>query len=603
MALLVSTAWKEAIKGQFRYPAYMRVLLTVAPPGMREGAVTTSPFTEAITNVATITDGNSDYCEAVATFETRRWPGDGHMYLPDTSPSGNKPIEWWSNTCLYTDANPVTLRMVFDTTYSIPGLYVVWDTETNSWPTKFTVVGYNVYGAEIGRYVITSVTQVEQYVEAQFDDIKTMDIFVHTWSKPEWRVRINEIVFGLYLRLGNNEIRTGELGVSSTLISEELPQFELSFVINNYDKSFDPKLQTGYSKYLVEKQQVKMQWGFEVSYGKVEWMDAWPLYLSSWQIPADTPEVSLSATHRLGFITSDYTKGTYNGSLKSMYNIALEVLQNSGIIHEQDSEIPWELDLLLKDFYTRAPVPIVASNVALQYVANAVGFFYDSNPINGFVRIRSSGKTPGYAITKAQQLGDPAFDIQDRLKSISVGMRSFSPKTTTEEVYKAELSLAGSAVLTARFGGDSIVVNPTITITGATVTASVYYARSAVLTIVAPAGGADVIIKINGTVVEEFVTFVTTYTNPEVSNGLEIEIDNPLMTEMSMATSLTSFLVDYYSKRIHLTVPYLGYPELELCDLISIPTTYGSSSGRIEKLNLSFNGGYDGSIEAVLEVD
>lgn len=599
MALPVSLNWKEAIKAQFRYPGYLRVVLTVAPPGMREGAVPTTEYTEPITDIDSIVDGNDDAREPAATFELNRWKGDGSQYLLSQKTELNRALEWMSNTVHFDATKPILIHIDFDQPYSIPGLYIIWDTETGSYPTDWEVEGYNVYGTSIGVYHITQTSSNEEYTEAEFNDIKAMDIRINSWSKDEWRVRINEIIFGLYLKLDNDRILSSEFNASAPLTAEDLPTFNLSMTISNYDHDFDPKLQTGYSKYFAQRQQVKVQWGFDVAHGQREWMDAWPMYLNAWDVPADNPQVKLEACSRLDFITTDYIQGQYDGEAHNLYDLADHVLRNSGIIQEQDTEIPWELDSALSNFSTRAPVPIAASNQILQLIANAACHLYDTNPINGYVRLREAVIPTTYEVTMAQQLGDPAYKIIDRLKSIKIGLHSFSPKSETSEVYKTEMVMTSAKRVTAYFNSGYIVDSPQVVATNATVTIVVQYARALVMDVAPNSSGATVTVVIAGTVVEESTSMIETYNNPEVANGLEVEVDNELVTEMDMLQHISDFLVSYYTRRNHLTIPYLGYPELELGDTVAVPTTYGQSDGDIVGLKLTFNGGFNGTLNVV----
>jgi hypothetical protein len=68
---------------------------------------------------------------------------------------------------------------------------------------------------------------------------------------------------------------------------------------------------------------------------------------------------------------------------------------------------------------------------------------------------------------------------------------------------------------------------------------------------------------------------------------------------METATYLANYLVSYFSRRNHLSIPYLGYPELEVGDRVDVPTTYGDDSGDIVSTKLSFNGGFSGTLDIV----
>lgn len=599
MALPVSNTWKDKIKGQFRYPGYLRVLLTLVPSEIREDAKASTHYTEQISSLGQLTNGITLAREPVATFERNRWIGDGSQYLPSSDASQNNEIEWWSNTVYFNRDNPIELTFTFSRPFSFSGIFATWDTETNSWPNDWEALGYGVDGEVKHRYSIKDTQSAESYTDAPFDDIVMLRMRIFSWSAPEWRVRINEIMFGTFIDFNNDVITQADFSATSSLVTEDLPTCQFSFTFNNYDKLFDPQLKRGYSKYLAQKQLVQAQWGFETSYGNIEWMDPWPLYLSSWRIPSDSQAVTLEAHSRLNFLDVEYYKGVYDGQKHNMYDIASHILRNSNIIKEQDPEIPWEVAPSLRNFYTRAPMPIAASNALLQLIANATGHLLDTNLRNGYVRIKEGIVNTDYEIGINQQMGDPSFEIQDRLKSIRIGLHSYSPKGEISEVFKTELNVSGKTDMTCYFNSGAIVRNPIASATNATITVGATYARVMLLSVTPIDPGQPVTIVINGEEIVESVTMLELYNNPEVPRGVEVEVDNELITEMETATYLANYLVGYFSRRNHLSIPYLGYPELEVGDRIDIPTTYGDDSGDIESTKLSFNGGFSGTLGIV----
>lgn len=599
MPLKVSDTWKEKIKGQFRYPGYLRVLLTLVPNEIREDAKASTHQTEPISSLGQLNDGIAIPREPVATFEKNRWLGDGSQYLPSTTTNQNKEIEWWSNTVHFDKNNPIELTFTFSRPFSFSGIFATWDTETNSWPTDWEALGYDLNGGVKHKYVVKDTKSAESYTDAPFDDIVMLRIRIFAWSAPEWRARINEIMFGTFLDFNNDVITQANFSATSSLITEDLPTCQFLFTFNNYDKLFDPQLKRGYSKYLAQKQLLRAQWGFETSYGNIEWLDPWPLYLSSWKIPSDSQAVTLEAHSRLNFLDVEYIKGVYDGQKHNMFDIAEHILRNSNIIKEQDPEIPWEVAPTLRNFYTRAPMPIAASNALLQLMCNATGHLLDTNLRNGFVRIKSGVVDTDYEIGINQQMGDPSFEIQDRLKSVKIGLHSFSPKGETSEVFKTELYLSGKTELTCYFNSGAIVSNPIASATNATITIGATYARVMLLSVTPINPAQPVTVVINGEEIVESVTMLELYSNPEVPRGVEVEVDNELITEMEAAEYLADYLVKYFSRRNHLSIPYLGYPELEVGDRVDVPTTYGDDSGDIVSTKLSFNGGFSGTLDIV----
>lgn len=601
MSLEVSGTWKDSIKGQFRYPGYLKVLLALVPDEIREGATADVSQTEEISSSAQLIDGVSAGREPVATFEKNRWRGDGSQYLPSPTASKNNEIEWWSNTTNFNEQSPIELYFHFDNVFSFVGLFVTWDTETNSWPTDWEVTGYGLDDSE-QTYRITTTNSSDEFAEVPMDYITRLRIRIFQWSKPDWRVRINEVMFGTYLTFNNDNINRADSSVAVSPIMEELPTCQFSFTFSNYDKAFDPQLQQGYAKYLTRKQQLKAQWGFETSYGNIEWMEPWPLYLNGWHIPADSPEVTLTANSRLNFMDTEYIKGVYDEQRHSMYDLAEHIFLNSNILKETNPEIPWEISPTLKDFYTRAPLPISATNSLLQLIANATGHTLDTNLRNGYIRIKPPVIETDYTVGVAQQLGDPAFEIQDKLKSVKVGLHSYSPTGEVTEVYKTELVLSKVSEVTCYFNSGKIVRNPQMQYTNAIIQIVATYARAMVLRVIPTLPKNPefpITLTIYGEVIEESVSMLEMYNDPKIPRGVEVVVDNELITEVETATHLADYLVSYYKRRNHMDVTYLGYPELEAGDRINIPTNYGDDQGDVVSAKLTFNGGYTGTLKVI----
>lgn len=592
MAIAVSTAWKNAIQAQFRYPAYIRMTLNIVQPGMREGSVVTASSTEPITNVNVVKDGTVHQVEPVATFESNRWIGDGSMYLPSEIASDNSYVEWWSQTAVNPQARP-RLTFVFDKAYTIPGLYCTWDTATDSWPTDLTVQGYNTAGTLIRTYRVGSINSSSGYFDAPFEDVKRVDLIFLGWSKSSWRARVEEVIFGLSLSFSNDKITSATYDASSSPVAQELPVAKLQMTLNNFDNTFDPMLVEGYSKYLSERQLVEVSWGFGVNSRDIEWMAPWPMYLQSWSIPNDAYTVQLTATNRLEFLTREYIRGVYDGSRRSLSEIMLDILESSDLTREQITEEPWEFADALDTLYTTAPAPRMAANALIQLLAGAAGCFVDINPRNGYIRIRNSTEHAEYDISTQQQLGNPSVSIDQRLKSISAYLYSYTQRTTQEQVCSLEYSISGTQVVTIEFGPDTIVADPTVEVAGADLLDMTCYARGAELVLHATSPTFTTIV-VNGYIVDSAKTLVPFYTDVAADRGIELVIDNPFITETETLQVAASSVLNYYQKRKTVSAQYLGYPELEVGDSVDMTTRYGKFEGVIEKLQLTFNGGFTG---------
>lgn len=595
MSVPVSNAWKTAISGQFRYPGYFRAILHVVPPGMQENAQVSSESTESITSLAGLLEPNEVATPPAATFETDRWLGDGSQYLLSETVAENEALCWWSNTVDL----PVVLSLQFDSIYSIPGLRIEWDTETVSWPSSITLEGFTASHVSTGAVTRDDCNAVSQYFDVPFTDIMYLNITINAWNYAGWRARVNSILLGLYFKVDNEEIVESYTSLSASRISEELPQPQVSFTFKNLDGAFDPTLQSGYSKFLVAKQQVEIQWGFETSPNSIEWMTVWPMFLNSWKIPNDSSTVTLKATSRLSFMTDDYMYGVYDGAEHTFAAVAATMLEHSHVLVTAGETTPWTLDSELAAYTTSAPLPMVAENVVLQYIAGATGCVLDTDVLTDFIRLRSSTESTTYSITKNQTTETPAFTVSSQLKSITVQLYTYTPASTATTVYKGTIHIAGTKTLTVQYASSLAATNVTATVTGATLVSGTYYAHVAVLVVAAATGGADVQIEITGKILTQSTIDVVTYLNNDILAGQTVTVSNPLITNMDTANAVTSYLEQYYAMRNHVQISYLGYPELETGDIITISTDYGTSEAVVEKNTVEFNGGFLGTITVV----
>lgn len=596
MSILVSKTWKDAVQAQFRYPGYLRIQLDIVPPDIVENTTVSSTDTDRWTQASNVLGSNNVPHEPTASLEHNRWLLGGTMTLIDDQNPANNRMGWWSDDIVST-SNPIVFLFSFSQAYDLIGFYIQWDTQTNSWATDFTFEGLDANNQVIQTRTVKSAKKPDEYYDVEMTGVHAIRLTFRAWSKPNWRARIEYIVLGRLIQFDNDRVQSATYDASTHLLSNQLPTSQLDLEISNYDREFDPRIQEGVSVYLARRQQVRAQWGFETSYGTVEWLKEWPLWLNSWSIPADAQTFKLSTGSRLAFMTNKYIYGQYTGTPATFATVAQYMLEHSTITKEGTNEIPWDLDPILSTLYTRAPLPVAAENTVLQLLANAAGCMLTIDNQNDYVCIKSSVSSSGYTITENQQLGDPSFQISDRLKSVQVSLYTFSTKSSSEKIYSFDGKLSGRNVLQIVYDSDVIAVNPSVSnISGATLNSATFYARAAVLDVTAPDTETDVDITIVGTVVEESKTWIQTYSNADVVDGLEVSVDNPLITEMATLRRVADATLQYYQKRTETVIPYLGYPELQSLDTVDVQSTYGKFSGDITDAKLSFNGGFDGTI-------
>jgi hypothetical protein len=595
----VSATWQAASRAQFRYQSYLTVKLEVVPPGIRDNTSVASSQTFEQSTAETIIDSSAEKPTPYATLEPNRWTLDGTYRL--LSDSVSLPT-WWSQKAVSVIKPSITFT--FAQPYTIPGMYIVWDSESNSWPTSFKVTGYNASGTAVKTVTISDVNSVEGFFEATaMDNVKKVTLQILTWNATNWKARVSEVTFGLFAEFAsknNGRISSAVVTDSVDPLARTLPVHTASIKLRNLDQYFDPTLNRGLSKYLAKQQLLKLQWHFVTSPGNIESSPEVLYLIDDFSIPADSKEVQINTTSRLANLTSEFIMGTYTGTSRTLETIAQYVLSNSGALLEEVGQTPWVVSEKLRDYTTTAPIPAMATNALLQLIAAASGTLLKTRATDGFIQFANPAtEVSKYcAIDNAQALGDPELDIVDRLRSIRVGVYNYTASSTTTEVGSAEYWLAGTNTVTIKYSKE-FATDVSATVTGATINSAQYYASYAVLTLTTNSSGATVAIKLQGKEIVKSVSYLATYNDTNVVNGVDVTVENPLVTTAIHAKYISEYVQAYYSKRVRSTAKYLGYPQLEAGDRISFANTYGTSVVDVTSNKIDFNGAWNGTVEVV----
>lgn len=597
--LNVSAEWQQAIKAQFRYQAYLYVTLELTPPGLRESTDISTSGDFRSSDPSVIMDASRDTPTYFGTFEPNRICLDGSCTLLS---SDSQTKDWWSNL-VPTEDNPVVITYNFNGIYTIPGIYVTWDKETSSWPTKLTLKGYNNSGKLVSTVSINNVNSVTGYFEAPMTDVAKVEMYIYEWSTPQWRVRIDEVMFGLYISfdsVNNGRITSATQISKSDPMASKLPTHTMSVTLRNLDKYFDPTLKEGVVQYIAQRQDIKANWQFVLAPGVVESAPAMTYIINKFTVPEDSKDVTFELDSRLGLLTDEFKKNTYTGTARNLYDLALYVLQNSNVTTSRDSSTPWILPESLKDFTTLAPIPATASNVVLQYIAGASMMWLTTDLATGFIKFvdNSTKTTNDSELSLSQELGDPSINVNDQLRSITFGVYHYSVVSTSAQVGKFSGRLKGTQTLEIKYDKD-FATNVSARITGATIKSSTFYASYAIIEVAAATAGANVTITLTGKELVQSVSYVQTYRDVNVADGIDVVVENPFITDSSKLAELTTFIQSYYQKRLTYKAPYTGYPELEPGDLVGVKTIYGEGNYEVTNNTIKFDGGWSGTLEVI----
>ena len=596
--LPVSATWQQAIKEQFRYQGYLRVILQVTPPGLQDALQIKTPDSESFSNPEVMNDSSSDVVP-YASLENNRWLLNGKFDILD---DGVVTDDWWSTPLATGEIK--TLLFTFDKIYNIPGIYFEWDVVNQTYPALIRVTAYGTENTEIGSAEVSNISSATGFVDLPFDNVLKVKLEILDWNVTNWRARIAEILFGLYAKydsINNGRVSSAESYDYSSPISEDLPKHTISVKLRNEDKEFDPSLTTGVAKYLARRQLIQYQWGFATSYNKVEWAPLMDYYVDSFKIPEDSKEVELSATSRLDFLEEEYRFSEYNSAKRTLYDIAQEILSRSSIIKEADTETPWELSNTLKQFSTSAPIPVKSVKSLLQLIAGAATCWLRTNAQNGYVAITdfltdSVGQVKT-SVGLTQELGDPAFDIQEQLLSLSIGVYAYTVSSEKTTLSENEYSINGETTLTINYNVNT-ARSPECQVSGATLVSFTGYSSSCIV-VIKPSSGttANATVTITGYEVKSSVTYIETYRDTSITHGLAVQIDNEFITDTASLSKLSNWIVQWYQKRQKIEIPYIGYPEIVAGDSAKLTTIYGTHDVDILGNKISFNGGFNGTLE------
>lgn len=596
--LEVSESWQEASMAQFRYQAYLIMTLEVAPPGLRQGLEVTSEDSFEQSDIGIITNGIYEEPTKYASFELNRWSLDGSFSV---LPKNATTVDWWS--LIPSEDNPVTIVFNFDNVYDIPGIYVNWDRESGTYPREFTIVGYSNTGTEIYREKIDYTNSVTQFYNITMDSVRKVELIVTEWAVPNWRVRITEVTFGIYADFSsqnNGRISSATSTSKADPLSSQLPTHSMNITFRNLDKYFDPTLTDGISKYLAKQQVMHIKWEFMIDSDTKESTKPLTYILQDFEIPDDSKDVSINFTNRLSLLTNDFTKGTYTGSNRTLYSLAEYVLENSNIYTEYSGQKPWVLDESLKEVSTTAPIPLIAINIILQYIALVSCNWLTVEGESGFILFKPIEEEVEELceINETQELGDPGITISDTLKTVSVSVYNYFVDATSKEIGTAEYILTGTRVVTIKYNV-SYATSVSASVNGATVSDSQFYCSCAILTLVANGTNSVVKVTLTGKEIQQNVSYIQAYDDLSINDGRAIIVDNPFITNIDSAVKVAEHVKNYYLKRTKYSVPYIGYPQLEAGDRIRLHTIYGESAVDVTNNTITFNGGWTGAAEVI----
>lgn len=308
-----------------------------------------------------------------------------------------------------------SMTLTFPTIRSgrLPGITLKWEF---GWATRFRVQA--LLGTEIVAQTVvndneSSVSTVFLNME-QYDKI-VVDVF--EWSRAYGSVYCAEFFPGIRNVYTKTDLMGFEHIQTADLLSASLPKNEITFRLRNDDNRWNPDNPTGFERYLMERQEIRLRYGMLLG-DEIEWIPGGTFWLSEWDTPSNGLEATFTARDVLEFMNEEYT-GTLTGTL---YEIALAAFRQADLPVQDNGDVRYVVDTVLGNYTTDLSADTNTYTIAeiLQMVAHAGNcvMWQDSA---GVMHIAPWSSTAlDYRITKDVSYNNPEYTINKPLKSIVV---------------------------------------------------------------------------------------------------------------------------------------------------------------------------------------
>ena len=467
----VSENWKNAHKRTILNESFVEVSLDIADPEALAAASSQDNGAVYISDSSKVTDGVDNTPTPYCTLEQNLWCLDGNRKAIPESNFGDSSYVGdvlSDDTCLFRAKLPVItidFSKVFD--ILIPGVTITWSPTYGEWADTFVVIAYNGDTVVAEKEVVGN-KSVKSIVFTDIIGYDRIEIIIKKWCLPNHRARVEEIFVGLNKVYGKADLFDYSHSQSVDPVSTSLPKFEIKFSINNVNGEYNPHNAKGLDKYLMERQEIKSRYGLKMDDGSVEWINGGTFYLSEWYAKQNGMTADFTARDLLEFMSATYHDNVTSIAQRSLYDLALTLLQYADLPLNSEGTERWVIDDSLKTIYTYAPLPEDTIANCLQLIANASEcvLYQDRNGTLHIEPLKGSdtdiSHDTDYRIDSFNSYSKSEITLSKPIKQVNVKVYTYTVGEKGVESETSEVSEAGGAV-----AGESITVdNPLITDSG-----------------------------------------------------------------------------------------------------------------------------------------
>lgn len=351
----ISKAYKESMKSSLRERAYIMISFGLVNQEAQAKATVDNGSYAYYSNKDNIFGEHIDDT-VYATLEEEFTKVDGSMFfLPRATEGGRYYDTGIVSDKLVSEARCEVVISLNTIATDFKGLTINFG---ENYPVDFDIVGSTGQTIEF-----RGNTKSKWSTEEVLENTTYIKLVFYKMKNPQSRLRIYSIMFGYGLVYYNDSVMSSALDSYVSPIGADVPQFDFSVTLKNYDHYFNVDNPNSAINYLETGQEMDIMYGYQTpGSDTIEWIQGNHLWCSEWESDDNTATIRCQDIFRN--MDGEYVKGLYSAAGKSYYALAEEILKDAGI-----SE--YYIDPRLKKLYSNNPIPRVKYKEALQIIANA----------------------------------------------------------------------------------------------------------------------------------------------------------------------------------------------------------------------------------------
>lgn len=449
----VSKAYKESMKSSLRERAYIMISFGLVNQEAQAKSTVDNGSYAYYSNKDNIF-GEHINDTVYATLEEEFTKVDGSMFfLPRATEGGRYYDTGIVSDKLVSEARCEVVISLNTIATDFKGLTINFG---ENYPVDFDIVGSTGQTIEF-----RGNTKSKWSTEEVLENTTYIKLVFYKMKNPQSRLRIYSIMFGYGLVYYNDSVMSSALDSYVSPIGADVPQFDFSVTLKNYDHYFNVDNPNSAINYLETGQEMDIMYGYQTpGSDTIEWIQGNHLWCSEWESDDNTATIRCQDIFRN--MDGEYVKGLYSAAGKSYYALAEEILKDAGI-----SE--YYIDPRLKKLYSNNPIPRVKYKEALQIIANACRCVLTQSR-DGKVQIKSNFMPSASIATNGEETYSNAANVLTDTPKVEYATLAGNYTTTDGTMFF--LPRNGKAALTTGYVSKEIsgangtfTKNPVVTIT------------------------------------------------------------------------------------------------------------------------------------------